>query len=1095
MHGELVLNLLGNPVVMLDERPVTGFHSYKVQALLYYLAVVQRSQSRSVLANLFWGDVAEVHARRSLTSALSNLRRLLGDCLLTSLDSVEFRRDFPHQLDVALLETALDSQNVDLLRQAAELYQGEFLEGFYVRNSPEFEMWMARERAHLRERFMVGLDALASYDAAAGNLAQAIVWTRRMLHIEPWREEAHRNLIRYLGQDGQRGAALAQFEECRRVLTEELGVEPEAATLALVEQIRTRGLARSSDLHGNFEEGQVAYPAAVAPSQRPPHNLLLQLTPFVGRRRDVDEIISKVCDPACRLLTLVGPGGIGKTRLALHVASSLLDRADAYPRFLDGIYFVALAAVSNRTEMIEAIAQAVGFFYQSAEPPIDQLIAYLAEKKMLLILDNFEHLSDQFPFVSDLLRRSPALCVLVTTRESLNVHDAWVYALSGLACPPMPEDNPPIDKTAEDEAARKSAAVKYDAINFFNQCAQRAYIGFDLEESLDCVIRICHLVDGLPLAIELAISWLRAMTIVDIVAEIESGLDILVTRREDIAERHRSMRVVLEQSWQMLTAREQNMFKRLALFAGGFQRDAAKAVADAGLMDLAIFVEKSLLQMTPRGRYQIHELLRQFAAERLAAQPSEEAETKRRHGYYYLDYLAARTERMVSNEQPQALDEVAEEIENIRAAWLWASIEREIAALTLATESLYNFYWVRRRSMEGRELFAYTLAHLSESHRDSVTMQLRMNLLRKQGLFHYSLGDYDEAYQCLELSMELARALRLHHELAYALNVTATISGWRGDLKLALPQLQEALDLSLSLQDQRAMADNLQQLAQFTAHLGDYARASELVDKSLHIAQAIERPDLLAHAMHIRGAIYFYTGDYEEAERVHLETHSLFAQLEHKNGVALALSGLSSVAWAKGGAALATAKELCVNSLNISRALGHRLRMARQLVNLAYICCDMGELDRARSCAEEALALATALRSKLYQSFTFCCLGRIASESHEYASGKHHLRQATAIAAEAELLPLLLMGLIEYAALLIKESPHVDAPHATNQQAEALALLALAGAHPACWHLFQARAELLRAQLAAELDEERVRAATARALTLSPTAAAREIQP
>ncbi|MCB0085056.1 MAG: AAA family ATPase, partial [Caldilineaceae bacterium] len=409
MTRELVLNLFGNPVVALDGEVVTGFQSSKVQALLYYLAVVQRQQSRSLLANLLWGDVSEAHARRSLTAALSNLRRLLGDCIVADRERVAFRRDLPCRLDVAMLETALDTQEIAALRQVVDLYRGEFLEGFYVRDTPEFELWMARERARLRERFMVGLDALAGHDAAVGNLAQAIVWMRRMVQIEPWREEAHRNLMRYLVEDGQRGAALAQFETCRKVLAAELGVEPESATLALVEQIRAGTIrhrthqdiaTQASDTQLDTAHSPAADPLAEMQSQQPPHNLLLQLTPFVGRRRAAAEIYQKLCDPACRLLTLVGAGGIGKTRLALHVAETLLTQtkltqAHELVPFEDGIYFVSLVAATNRTELIAAIVEAIGLPYQDAGSPVQQLIAYLAEKKILLILDNFEHLVDE----------------------------------------------------------------------------------------------------------------------------------------------------------------------------------------------------------------------------------------------------------------------------------------------------------------------------------------------------------------------------------------------------------------------------------------------------------------------------------------------------------------------------------------------------------------------------------------------------------------------------------------------------------------------------------------------------------------------------
>ncbi|MEZ4732411.1 MAG: hypothetical protein R3E79_35310 [Caldilineaceae bacterium] len=247
---------------------------------------------------------------------------------------------------------------------------------------------------------------------------------------------------------------------------------------------------------------------------------------------------------------------------------------------------------------------------------------------MLLILDNFEHLIEEAPLIADLLRRAPTLTLLVTSARRSTSRGSGSIRCKGWPAH-RPEPSPMLAAGTDTISTEQTAAEQYDAVQFFTQCAQRARIGFALDDALDAVIRLCQLVDGLPLALELAASWLRVMPIAEIVAEIENGLDILVSRRDDIAARHRSMRVVLEHSWQMLAAQEQIIFKRLSVFRGGFQRAAAKAVAEASLMDLAIFVEKSLLQMTPRGRYQIHELLRQFAAEQLAATPDEAAATSK----------------------------------------------------------------------------------------------------------------------------------------------------------------------------------------------------------------------------------------------------------------------------------------------------------------------------------------------------------------------------------------------------------------------------------------------------------------------------------
>ncbi len=252
--GKLELKLLGSPEVWLDGQAVTGFRSGKARALLYYLAVTGRAQPRSVLAGLFWGGVAEMHARRSLTMTLSNLRQLLGGHVDIGREMVAFDLNSPTWLDVAVFEAGAQGQNIEALKQAIALYRGDFLEGFYLQDAPEFEQWVLVERTRLRERMLRALQWLADHLAAQDDLPQAIETVRRLLALEPWREEAHRYLMLLLARAGQRSAALAQFEICRQMLADELDVEPGAETTALYEQIRAGGLSRGAEERGGRGE-------------------------------------------------------------------------------------------------------------------------------------------------------------------------------------------------------------------------------------------------------------------------------------------------------------------------------------------------------------------------------------------------------------------------------------------------------------------------------------------------------------------------------------------------------------------------------------------------------------------------------------------------------------------------------------------------------------------------------------------------------------------------------------------------------------------------------------------------------------------------
>jgi DNA-binding SARP family transcriptional activator len=366
--GKLELKLLGSPEVWLDGQAVTGFRSGKARALLYYLAVTGRAQPRSVLAGLFWGGVAEHHARRSLTMTLSNLRQLIGSHLDIDRETVAFDANSPTWLDVAVFEAGVTAapqgQAIDELKQAIALYRGDFLAGFYLHDAPEFEQWLLVERTRLRERVLQALHRLADHLAARADLPQAIETMRRLLALEPWREEAHRYLMLLLARDGQRSAALAQFEICRQMLAAELDVEPGTETITLYEQIRA----------GELSGGDLTSSPLPLHSPAPLHNLPPQSTPFVGRERERAEIIRRLTDRHCRLLTLVGPGGIGKTRLALEVAQTLSHSVPAEGFFGHGIYFTPLAAVSSTNGVVLALAEGIGLSFHGNASPKQQLL-------------------------------------------------------------------------------------------------------------------------------------------------------------------------------------------------------------------------------------------------------------------------------------------------------------------------------------------------------------------------------------------------------------------------------------------------------------------------------------------------------------------------------------------------------------------------------------------------------------------------------------------------------------------------------------------------------------------------------------------------
>ncbi|HCB49019.1 MAG TPA: hypothetical protein DEP47_05740, partial [Chloroflexi bacterium] len=430
------------------------------------------------------------------------------------------------------------------------------------------------------------------------------------------------------------------------------------------------------------------------------NNLPLPLTSFIGREDEIAEITGLLEEPHCRLLTLVGPGGIGKTRLALEVAQGLVNPemdASTEPLFPNGVYLVALQPVALPDDIITTIASAIGFEFYQARDPKAQLYRYLAKKCLLLILDNFEHLLDAIELIEELLAKAPQVDLLVTSRSALNLVQEWLYHLEGMA---YPQDGP-ID-----------APEAFGAVQLFVERARRARHSFSLVEEGKHVIQICQLVDGMPLGIELAAAWLRRLPCDEIAAELQRSLDILESDLHGLPDRHRSMRAVLSHSWSLLSREEREVLMKLSVFRGGFRREAAEYVASATLQNLSTLVDHSMLRLTITGRYEIHELQRQYAAEKLAERPELETAVRNRHCEYFADFMDQPPINLVGKRSKETMQALEADIDNIRLAWNWAVGQTRIRDLHRCIETMYWFSWFRAWPQDVKRAFRQAVGAL-----------------------------------------------------------------------------------------------------------------------------------------------------------------------------------------------------------------------------------------------------------------------------------------------------------------------------------------------------------------------------------------------
>ena len=979
MAETLALGLLGNPELRLAGQPLARFRSAKVYALLYYLAVTRRTQPRTVLAGLFWGDIDEYYARRNLNRTLSDLTQFVGEHLVVERQSLAFARHQPYWLDVEVLEEALTiaptAQTVPALVAAAALYRGDFLDGFYVQDAPEFEQWVLSERTRLRSAALHLLHTLAQYYADQSALPQAMDYARRILQLEPWREEAHRQLMLWLAQSGQRSAALAQYELCRQALQSELNVEPDAATLELVERIRTGGFDKlTSDkvtlspevgTHGaraatESPNPQVTLSPLHPVTEFPPHNLPPQRTPFVGRAAELGDIVRLLVEEAdCRLLTLVGPGGMGKTRLALSAAEQIVATSTFQANFGDGVFFVPLENVGDDngllSAMMAALAAESSFSRRADASPFDQLCQFLRPKALLLILDNFEHLVKHADLCSALLMAAPRVKLLVTSRETLGLQEAWFYPLLGLSMP-------------TGQAERKPQQGEYDAVRLFVQCARRTRPDFALEVERAAVLRICTLVEGMPLAIELAAAWLKGMTCTQIAQEVARGLDILTARYQNIPARHRSMRVVMDHTWALLAADEAAAIARLAIFRGRFRQEAASAITGASLFTLATLVEKALVRVTPDGYYQLHELTRQYAEEKLTA--TDKSTLRDAHTVYYAHLLDQQTVHLFTATYRQAWAIVGGELDNIRHAWEWLveAISRGRQALPVTTllrqmaQVFAQYYIFQSLTLTGHALFARacqvaeTAGWAADTNVGPHSPQATLVYLRlTTGLFHYERGHFRAGLTVAEEAVETSRALGVEGDLLLALLLYGRIQVRRGATAEAATALQEALSLGQRLASPHSCAEALISLAMVASTQGRYGEAQSYLQQALALVQEMGYRPWIARALSNLGTTYSRQHDYHRAKPYYEQALMIAQEAGNANFVMIITSNLGGVY--SGNGQYGVALDHYQRSLGMARTVGDERWIAANLNGLANTYLAMNDLTAADRVLREALAV------------------------------------------------------------------------------------------------------------------------------------------
>lgn len=624
---------------------------------------------------------------------------------------------------------------------------------------------------------------------------------------------------------------------------------------------------------------ELTSPPQPVPVTAPPKAALpIPPTPLVGREQEVQTLSALLVNPECRLLTIVGAGGMGKTRLALAVA------AEPPPGFRHGVAFVALAPLTAPEFIVPTIANALNVTFAGAAEPKGQLLHYLRDKELLLVLDNLEHLLAGLDLLGELLAACPLLKLLITSRERLQLQSEWVFELQGL---PLP---------ATDQGEQLAT---YSAIALFVTNAQRARPGFALTvQNSAAVVHICRLVEGMPLGIELAAAWVHVLSCQEIAQEIEQSIDFLTVARRDVPERHRSLRAVFDHSWRLLAAEERRVLCALSVFRGGFSRAAAEQVAHASLPTLAALTSRSLLWRTKTGRYDLHELVRQYAATKLAEvyAPGAAENPARSHAHYFLRLVSTAEEKLNGPEQVAWLDQIEQEHDNLRTALEWTRTNHEYeTGLRLATGLMW-FWSQRDYRREGRRQLMRQL----EAAATAAPPLLRAQALNAAAYLAYEENDYPTARLLYEEALTLSRALQDHLLLTRIVLQLAHVTSFLGDDVAARAFAEQAIVALRTVDDPPLVAAALIGLGDLARRQANYAKAQALYDEGITLIRRLQSTNLLAYALRQASHAALHVGDVTSAATLCRESLAFNQAAQSKQGVIACLAVLAAVMRARG---------------------------------------------------------------------------------------------------------------------------------------------------------------------------------------------------